>query len=99
MSKSVAKKLVKYRNYGVALGNAGVTWIILIIAPLGLWAVIICTFSVFVSSLVIGWLCDRTLYRLIGNLQPDVISAQWESDNIEVMAREYQDLPTQEERK
>jgi len=99
MSKSVVKKLVKYRNYAVALGNAGATWIILIIAPLGLFAVIICTFAVFVSSLVVGWLCDKALYQLIGDHRPDVISARWESDKVEVMAREYQGLPIQEEEK
>ncbi len=97
MSKSVAKKLVKYRNYGVALGNAGVTWIILIIAPLGLLAVIICTFAVFVSSLLVGWICDKALYQLIGDHRRDVISAEWDTEQVEVRAREYQGLPIQEE--
>ncbi len=47
MSPSVAKKLVRYRSWLVAVVNGGITWIVLIIAPLGLFAVIICTLSVF----------------------------------------------------
>lgn len=93
MSKSVSKNLVKYRNYAVAFTNAIVTWIILIIAPLGLFAVVICTLSVFLSSLVIGWICDKTLYQLIEDHRREVISASWESDNVEFTGQEHQNLP------
>lgn len=92
MSKSVSKKLVKYRNYAVAFANASVTWIILIIAPLGLLAVIICTLSVFLSSLIIGWIFDKALYQLISDRPDQVTFAQWESDNIEFTNEEHQNL-------
>ena len=95
-SKLVSKKLVKYRNYAVAFANAAVTWIILIIAPLGLFAVIICTLSVFFSSLIVGWLSDKALYQVIGDRQREEISAQWECDNIEFTSQEHQNLPNQE---
>lgn len=58
MSLFLAKKLVMYRSGLVALFNAGITWVILIIAPLGLFSVIVCTAAVFISSLAVGWVCD-----------------------------------------
>ncbi len=66
MSLSFLKKLVRYRTITIAIANAAVTWIILIIAPLGLFAVISCTLGVFISSFVIGNLSDRTLLFLVG---------------------------------
>lgn len=65
MSQNLLKKIVRYRNILVALGNAGVTWIILIIAPLGLFAVIICTIAVFLSSLAIGFCGDWAMFSLL----------------------------------
>jgi hypothetical protein len=35
----------------VALGNASITWVLLIIAPLGLFTVITCTALVLIASL------------------------------------------------
>lgn len=66
MSLAFIKKLVRYRTIITAIGNAAITWIILIIAPLGLFAVIICTLGVFISSLFIGNLSDRALLFLVG---------------------------------
>ncbi|HBW58045.1 MAG TPA: hypothetical protein DEF27_09665, partial [Oscillatoriales bacterium UBA8482] len=45
--------------------NAVLTWIILIIAPLGLFAVITCTLGVFISSVIATWLGDRALDHLL----------------------------------
>ena len=59
------EKLVRYRTTTIAIANAAVTWTILIIAPLGLFAVITCTIGVFISSLIIGTLSDRALLFLI----------------------------------
>jgi hypothetical protein len=59
MSLSVAKRLVHYRSCLVAVVNGGITWIVLIIAPLGLLAVIICTLSVLLGSLMVSHLCQR----------------------------------------
>ena len=67
MSLSFLQKLVRYRTIAVAIANATVTWIILIIAPLGLFAVITCTLGVFICSIVVGNLSDRALLFLIGN--------------------------------
>jgi hypothetical protein len=67
MSLSLIKKIVRYRTIIIAIANAIVTWVILIIAPLGLFAVITCTVGVFLSSLFIGNLSDRALLFLVGN--------------------------------
>ena len=67
MSLSLIKKIVHYRTIIIAITNAIVTWIILIIAPLGLFAVITCTVGVFLSSLFIGNLSDRALLFLVEN--------------------------------
>jgi hypothetical protein len=83
ISQSVTKKLVLYRCWMVALINAVITWITLIIAPLGLFAVILCTLGVFISSLVVGWMCDRALIRLINQNYRDVMSARRESESID----------------
>jgi len=82
MSESVAKQLVRYRSWFVAVINAVITWIILIIAPLGLFAVITCTISVFFSSLIVGWISNVALFSLIKEVNPDVISAQNTADNL-----------------
>lgn len=68
MSRSLARKLVRYRNVMVALANAGITWVILIIAPLGLFAVISCTVLVFLASLVTGFLGDLALNALLNDM-------------------------------
>jgi hypothetical protein len=77
MSSSFLKSLIRNRTIITAIVNAAVTWVILIIAPLGLFAVIICTVGVFLSSLLIGNLSDRALLFLIGNSdQQDLASPQ-----------------------
>ncbi|MEA5513330.1 CRISPR-associated protein Csx18 [Nodularia sp. UHCC 0506] len=96
MSLFVAKKLVMYRSGIVAVINAGITWIILIIAPLGLFSVILCTVGVFISSLAAGWVCDRSLLNLLEASYRDVMSARRESENIN--AASYLDLLTPEQR-
>jgi hypothetical protein len=59
MSLSVAKRLVHYRSWFVAVVNGGITWIVLIIAPLGLLAVIIYTLSLLLGSLMVSHLGQR----------------------------------------
>lgn len=65
MSRSLLEKLTRYRSLAIALANAALTWTILIIAPLGLFAVIVCTVLVFASSLVLGVLGDLALSLLL----------------------------------
>ncbi|MGI0485028.1 CRISPR-associated protein Csx18 [Pantanalinema rosaneae CENA516] len=65
MSSSLTQQLVRYRTWLIAIVNAGITWIVLIIAPLGLFAVITCTALVFLGSLLTGWLSDRALLSLL----------------------------------
>jgi hypothetical protein len=98
MSEFVARKLVLYRTWLVAVINAVITWIILIIAPLGLLAVITCTVGVFVGSLFVGWVCDRALLQLIDNGQRDVMSARRESQGIDYVSGQDLDLPPEAER-
>ncbi|MGB3205560.1 MAG: CRISPR-associated protein Csx18 [Crinalium sp.] len=83
MSLYTTKKMVNYRSWIVALVNAGVTWIILIIAPLGLFAVIICTLGVFLSSLAVGWVCDRTLLSILAANQREMMMGMGESEHLE----------------
>jgi uncharacterized membrane protein len=59
------RSLLHFRNLLVALANASVTWIVLIIASLGLFAVIFCTLLVFTGSLASGWLGDLVLTQLL----------------------------------
>lgn len=65
MSSELVRQLVRYRNVLVALANAGITWVILIVAPLGLFAVILCTLAVFLGSLTIGIIGDVALISLL----------------------------------
>jgi hypothetical protein len=65
MSLTLIRHLIRYRMLLVAITNAGLTWIVLIIAPLGLFAVITCTALVFVSSLATIWLGDIALDMLL----------------------------------
>lgn len=65
MLMSLTRILVRYRILSVALVNAAITWTILIIAPLGLFAVIVCTLAVFISSAMMGWLGDQVLEHLL----------------------------------
>ena len=83
MSQSVARQLVRYRTWLAAVVNAGVTWVILIIAPLGLFAVITCTLAVFLGSLGVGWVCDRALFQLLEAHDRDVMRARRDSENFE----------------
>jgi hypothetical protein len=96
MSISVAKKLIRYRSWIVAVVNAATTWVILIIAPLGLFAVITCTAAVFLASLLVGEICDRLLLQLLRNLQRDVMEARRDTDNLDVGLSQYLDLTRQQ---
>ncbi len=58
MSVSMARKLLLYASWVVAVTNAAVAWVTLMFAPLGLFAVILCTGAVFLASLVVGEICD-----------------------------------------
>jgi hypothetical protein len=79
MPFSIAQQLVYYRSWIVAVVNAVITWIILIIAPLGLFAVITCTLGVFLSSLMVGWVCDRALFRLLRAYNRDAMASRQNS--------------------
>ncbi|WP_236140318.1 CRISPR-associated protein Csx18 [Nostoc sp. CMAA1605] len=59
MSTSAAKKLIRDRSWILAVVNAAITWVILIIAPLGLFAVISCTVTVFLAILLVGEILNR----------------------------------------
>jgi hypothetical protein len=74
MSPKLIKQLSRYRSLAIALANAAVTWVILIIAPLGLFAVITCTVLVFASSLLLGVLGDMALTLLLRDSTPPSMS-------------------------
>jgi hypothetical protein len=75
MQQSIAFQVVRNRTLLVALSNAGVTWIVLTIAPLGLLAVITCTVLVFLSSLGFGFICDRA-YRILSPQERETLAGQ-----------------------
>jgi hypothetical protein len=73
MSRQLARQLVRYRWGLVALANGAITWVILIIAPLGLFAVISCTLMVVFASLATGWLGDMALLALLDSVDPTLV--------------------------
>lgn len=75
MLPSFTRLIIRYRNVLVAITNAGVTWIVLIIAPLGLFAVISCTGLVFLSSLLVGFVGDQALLALLKAADPQSVKA------------------------
>jgi hypothetical protein len=75
MSRQLARQLVRYRWGLVALANAAITWVVLIIAPLGLFAVVNCTVLVFLASLATGWLGDMALLALLDSVDPNLVQA------------------------
>ncbi len=99
MSQSLLKQLVSYRTWIAAVINAAITWIILIIAPLGLFAVITCTLSVFFSSLLVGWVCDKALLQILSRERREAMEARWESENIDLGYADSLDLHAQHHKK
>lgn len=69
MLMSLTGTLVRYRILSLAIANAAITWTILIIAPLGLFAVIVCTLAVFISSAIATWLGDQAFELLVKQQQ------------------------------
>lgn len=65
MNRSSAITLIRYRSIGIAVTNAVATWVILIIAPLGLFTVITCTVLIFGISLAGGIVSDRVMLSLL----------------------------------
>jgi hypothetical protein len=65
MSPKTVKKLIRYRNILVAIASGVITWIILIIAPLGLFAVILCTIGVTLGSFAMALVGDYLLFNLL----------------------------------
>jgi len=65
MNFALVRTIVRFRNVFVAILNGVITWIILIIAPLGLFTVIICTIAVFLSSLILGLVGDFFLFMML----------------------------------
>ncbi|MBF2056642.1 MAG: hypothetical protein IGQ45_05320 [Cyanobacterium sp. T60_A2020_053] len=65
MNSSLVKILIRFRSVIVAFLNALITWVILIIAPLGLFTVIICTIAVFLSSVIFAFIGDFFLFIML----------------------------------
>jgi len=65
MNFALVRTIVRFRNVFVAMFNAMITWILLIIAPLGLFTVIVCTVGVFFSSLIFGLVGDYFLFMML----------------------------------
>lgn len=57
----LSSRIARVRNFAVAIVNGAVTLIILLIAPLGLAAVIINTFLVTIASYVTATAADRVV--------------------------------------
>lgn len=95
MQHTIAFQLVRNRTLLVALSNAGVTWVVLIIAPLGLMAVITCTVLVFLSSLGFGYICDRAFRQLSPEEQATIAGESFNSQSSRSADETFQgrDLP------
>ncbi|WP_017295914.1 CRISPR-associated protein Csx18 [Geminocystis herdmanii] len=65
MNFALVRTIVRFRSVLISIVNAGITWIILIIAPLGLFTVIVCTVAVFLSTLTLGLVGDFFLLRML----------------------------------
>ncbi|WP_434221886.1 CRISPR-associated protein Csx18 [Limnospira platensis CENA597] len=65
MNRSSAITLIRSRSIGIAVANAAATWVILIIAPLGLFTVITCTVLIFGISLAGGIVSDRVMLSIL----------------------------------
>ncbi|WP_448573887.1 CRISPR-associated protein Csx18 [Trichothermofontia sp.] len=85
----LSKKSARMRNLAVAVVNGVLTWIILIIAPLGLMAVIVNTLLVAIASYVSATLADKVVRylqpeaqraELLGRSRSDLVQSQDESD-------------------
>lgn len=74
LSRSLARSLVHYRTILVAIANAVIAWVVLIIAPLGLFAVITCTAAIFLTSLTLGLVGDVALLSLLRSGQISLAS-------------------------
>lgn len=105
MSRQLHRQLVRYRGVLVAIANGAITWVVLIIAPLGLFAVIVCTGMVVLASLVTGYLGDVALLALLESADPALRramdrrrSARGEGGDVPVMdASTPPSLPRQDE--
>ncbi|WP_427156980.1 CRISPR-associated protein Csx18 [Aliinostoc sp. HNIBRCY26] len=96
MSTSVAKKLIRDRSWILVVVNAAITWVILIIAPLGLFAVISCTVVVFLASLLVAEILNRFALQFLRQLQCDFMEARRDTNNLDVGLYPYLDLPAQQ---
>ena len=74
MSPNLIRQLNRYRSLSVAVANAIITWVILIIAPLGLFAVIVCTVLIFFSSLIFGLLGDIAMALMLRDSNPPAMA-------------------------
>lgn len=74
LSRSLARSIVHYRTILVAIANAAIAWVVLIIAPLGLFAVITCTAAIFLTSLTLGLVSDVALLSLLRSGQISLAS-------------------------
>ncbi len=85
----LSKKSARVRNLSVAVVNGALTWIILIIAPLGLMAVIVNTLLVVIASYVSATVADKVVRylqpadqraELLGRSRSDLVQSRDESD-------------------
>ncbi|MGL6283566.1 MAG: CRISPR-associated protein Csx18 [Microcoleaceae cyanobacterium] len=60
----ISQQTAKKRNLAIALMNGSITLIILLIAPLGLLAVIVNTILITLASYGTGVISDRVIYYL-----------------------------------
>jgi len=81
----LSKKSARVRNLSVAAVNGLVTWIILIIAPLGLMAVIVNTLLVVIATYVSATVADK----VVRYLQP---ADQRADQRAELLGRSRSDL-------
>lgn len=76
-------RAILVRNLAVAVVNGAITYIILIIAPLGLMAVFMNTFLVAAASFATATAADRVVQFLSGSSQPPDMLGRAQSSQIQ----------------
>ena len=68
------QRLLFIRNLAIAFVNGLFTLVILLIAPLGLLAVIVNTLLVFIATFIISMVGDRVIHWLLSDTDPARLS-------------------------
>lgn len=95
----ISNRSIFVRDLAAAIANGGITLVILLIAPLGLAAVIMNTLLIMASTFLVCGVMDGIAIWLLKGNQPPIISqpqrqndlTRWQQTNSELQQRPPQD--------